>query len=221
MYGRYDQMKDARTTGGLTVHDVIRPGVRIPNHPSGCLAGDAECYDKFPGLFDAVIHEWHGWSRLQGPPHRSDLESSRLELSPNWAEEVAPFLTGVRIEARRNFSDSPFTPALEATGRAAVERGAMPLFDLLATSTHSAPSASLRGAYHPLTDMAAGMRETLRAEGMLIGTPPMETVWAGAGGCLPIEDGSDWASHRGVYRAEGGQFGVVLNEEVRMESRVA
>ena len=150
----YDQLKDARTAGGLTLHDVIRPGVRLPSHPVGCLAGDVECYDKFPALFDAVILEWHGWNRLQGPPHRSDLEPTRLELPPDWAEEIGPYLHAVRIEARRNFADSPFTPSLDAAGRAGIERGGAALFELLNSTSE------LRGTYHALSSLSVRRLDT-------------------------------------------------------------
>ena len=201
----YEQLKDARTAGGITLHDVIRPGVRLPQHAVGCIAGDAECYDKFGALFDAVIQEWHGWNRLQGPPHRSDMEASRLEIPTSWADEMAPYLGGIRIEARRNFTDSPFTQSLDPAARAGVERGASALFDSL--------SNELRGAYHPLSTLEDETRDQLRAEGLLFEQPDMETVWAGAGASPPIEDTSEWEAHRGVFRADDGRFGVLVNEE--------
>lgn len=201
----YEQLKEARTAGGASLHDVIRSGVRIPSHPLGCLASDAECYEKFGPLFDAIIQDWHGWNRFQGPPHRSDMDPSRVELPTAWEESMSPYLVSLRVEARRNFTDSPFTPSLDAAGRAAVERGAIALFDSL--------PHELRGGYHPLPSLDEQTALSLREEGLLFSQPDSVAIWAGAGASNPTEEESGWGAHRGVFRAAEGKFAILVNEE--------
>ena len=61
--------------------------------------------------------------------------------------------------------------------------------------------------------MEEDTRTLLRSEGLLFEQPDMDTIWAGAGASPPIEDSSEWEAHRGVFRADSGRFGVMVNEE--------
>jgi len=38
----YDEPKDQRTATGIMIDDVIRLGVRLPDHPIGALAAESE-----------------------------------------------------------------------------------------------------------------------------------------------------------------------------------
>ena len=40
--------RQVRTASGFSLDDVVRPGVRLPTHEIGLLAGDSECYEMFP-----------------------------------------------------------------------------------------------------------------------------------------------------------------------------
>ena len=118
----YDELKEQRTATGFTLDDVIRPGVRLPDHPIGALAGESECYETFPALFDMIVHDWHGWHRSQSPSHKGDTDASKLEMPEGYADAAAACLRGIRIDVRRNFVGWMFTPSLNMTGRAGVER---------------------------------------------------------------------------------------------------
>ena len=118
----YDELKDVRTASGFSIDDVIRPGVRLPTHTVGVVAGDSECYEMFPSLFDLIVHDWHGWHRSQSPSHKTDTDASKLEIPSAWLGEASSSLLGIRIDVRRNFVGWMFTPSLRASGRAGVER---------------------------------------------------------------------------------------------------
>ncbi|KAL3921671.1 MAG: hypothetical protein SGPRY_004822 [Prymnesium sp.] len=118
---------------------------------------------------------------------------------------MSPYLVSLRVESRRNFTDSPFTPSLDAAGRAAVERGAIALFDSL--------PHELRGGYHPLASLDEQTALSLREEGLLFSQPDSVAIWAGAGASNPTEEESGWGAHRGVFRAAEGKFAILVNEE--------
>ena len=201
----YDELKDQRTATGITIDDVIRPGVRLPDHPIGALAAESECYETFPALFDVLVHDWHGWHRSQSPSHKSDIDASKLEIPGGWHQAAATCLRGIRIDVRRNFVGWMFTPSLNVTGRAGVERASQAFFEQL--------SEEHVGKYHPLVSIDEPTRTRLRAEEIYFETPDLRILQAGAGAAPCSSSLAEWDVHRGVYRSISGQFAVMVNEE--------
>ena len=169
----YDELKDVRTASGFSIDDVIRPGVRLPHHPIGLVAGDSECYEMFPALFDVAVHDWHGWHRSQSPSHKTDTDASKLEIPAGWPAVAARCLSSLRIDVRRNFVGWMFTPSLNSTGRAGVERAGQALFEQL--------TEGQQGRYHPLGTLDDATRAQLKAEGVHFEAPDLAALHAGAG----------------------------------------
>ena len=201
----YDELREVRTAAGFSLDDVIRPGVRLPSHEIGILAGDSECYEMFPAIFDAVVHDWHGWHRSQSPSHKTDTDASKLEIPRDWREVASTVLVGTRIDVRRNFVGWMFTPSLNAAGRAGVERAGQALFEQLGDDQ--------QGEYHPLTSLDDSMKSLLKSEQVYFDAPDLTTLQAGAGAAPYASDLGEWAEHRGVYRSTNGSLAVLLNEE--------
>ena len=166
----YDELKDVRTASGFSIDDVIRPGVRLPHHPIGLVAGDSECYEMFPALFDVAVHDWHGWHRSQSPSHKTDTDASKLEIPAGWPAVAARCLSSLRIDVRRNFVGWMFTPSLNSTGRAGVERAGQALFEQL--------TEGQQGRYHPLGTLDDATRAQLKAEGVHFEPPDLAALHA-------------------------------------------
>ena len=63
----WNRLRRLRTSRGITIEDVVRPGLLAPPVGSpgpprrlGVIAGDAECYSAFRELLDPIIREYHG-----------------------------------------------------------------------------------------------------------------------------------------------------------------
>ena len=201
----YDELKEGRTATGFTLDDAIRPGVRLPTHEIGLLAGDSECYEIFPSLFDIVVHDWHGWHRSQSASHKADTDASKLEIPSHWADAAAVCLSAIRIDVRRNFVGWMFTPSLNVTGRGGVERAGQALFEQLGEDQH--------GEYYPLAELDTSTRELLRTEGILFEAPDLVTLQAGAGAAPYTSELSEWEEHRGIFRSSSGKLAVMINQE--------
>ena len=201
----YDELKEVRTAAGFSIDDVIRVGVRLPTHPVGLLAGDSECYETFPALFDAVVHEWHGWHRSQSPSHKTDTDASKLEIPREWPELAGRVLLSTRIDVRRNFVGWMFTPSLNAAGRAGVERAGQALFEQLGDEQ--------QGEYFSFGSLDETMSARLHSEGVHFVPPDAAHLHAGAGAAPYTSDLREWSDHRGVYRSTNGELAVMVNEE--------
>ena len=55
----FDQLKDKKTSRGITINDCIRSGVENLDSGVGLYAGDEECYTLFGPLFTPLIEDYH------------------------------------------------------------------------------------------------------------------------------------------------------------------
>ena len=66
----YDELKDKKTSTGVTLAQCMKTGVDNPGHPHiktvGMTAGDEDSYETFKELFDPVISARHGGSANGG-----------------------------------------------------------------------------------------------------------------------------------------------------------
>eukprot|EP00753_Platysulcus_tardus_P018264 PLAT6805.1.p2 GENE.PLAT6805.1~~PLAT6805.1.p2 ORF type:complete len:394 (-),score=210.90 PLAT6805.1:726-1907(-) len=85
----FQSLKDARTELGVTLHDVIRGGLREPSHGGGVLAGDGQSYKLFSPLLlpiAAASAGCDGVDALLATPlarNPSTDELSRVTLDPD------------------------------------------------------------------------------------------------------------------------------------------
>merc|ERR1719408_784622 len=85
----YDNLKDRKTSNGVTFADCIKTGVDNPGHPMiktvGMTAGDEESYEVFKELFDPVIDARHSGY----PPDAK--QPTNLNLEQLSATDTDPF----------------------------------------------------------------------------------------------------------------------------------
>ena len=55
----FEDLKDLKTSMGVTVHDCIISGVEHLDSKVGVYAGDAECYVLFAPLMNPIISDLH------------------------------------------------------------------------------------------------------------------------------------------------------------------
>ena len=105
-------------------------------------------------------------------------------------QAAATCLRGIRIDVRPYFDGWMFTPSLNVTGRAGVERASQAFFEQL-REEHV-------GKYHPLVSIDEPTRTRLRVMEIYFETPDLRTLQAGAGAAPSSSSLAEWDVHRGV-----------------------
>lgn len=146
----YGSLEGERTSvSGYALDQIIRPGLDHPQTEIGCIAADADAYDRFHPLLSRVVDVYHGSSstrqvndtrprepvRRRGdglratdgraPMRQGKVAAHRSDVDAAKLElprglELAE--TRVTLVASRNFAELPFPPAMNAEQQAEVMR---------------------------------------------------------------------------------------------------
>jgi len=208
----WDQLKDKKTSNGVTLADCIKCGIDNKGHPMikivGMTAGDAECYELFAPLFDPVISARHGGYPADGkqPTNLKIDEISDTDIDPE-----CKYVLTTRVRTGRSVVGFKFPPAIEFEERRKLEK--------LIVKGLLAMDGDLKGDYFPLNGsqsyapkpngMSLGEEEALRKMGNLFQEPDSTLLLAsGMAKC--------WPDGRGVFHNEGRNLFVWVGEEDHM-----
>lgn len=189
----FEALKDKKTAKGFTLQEVINSGVVNPDSGIGAYAGDLESYEVFGDLFDAIIKDYHGFSKTDS--HKSNLNPKDLK-APN-PDPKGEYIISTRIRVGRNVADVPLGPGITKDQRNAVEKSVSAALGGLA--------GTLKGSYFPLQGMDEATSKQLIADHFLFknGDRFLESC-----GC-----NRDWPDGRGIYHNDEKTFLVWINEE--------
>jgi len=189
----FDELKDLKTSNGFTIGDAINSGVENPDSGIGAYAGDTESYTLFALFFDAIIQEYHGFSKSD--MHKSNLNADNLN-APN-PDPENEFIISTRIRVGRNLDDFPLGPAISDTQRDEVEK--------IVSTALSSLEGNLSGKYYPIAGMSEIDSASLIADHFLFKAGDRFLESAGLN--------RNWPYGRGIYHNDEKTFLVWINEE--------
>jgi len=210
--GLYEQLRQKRTALGVGLAKCIKTGMDNRGHPMiktlGIVAGDAECYEVFRPLFDALIRE-RACSPAPGSLSLSAADRRGSgSLTTTCPDDSGGYVLSTQVRAARCLEGVRFPPAASLEERREVERVvSRALLEL---------KEPLKGKYFPLvgsqsySQMPGGMSESdeevLAQEGLLFSHPDSTAVL-----CSGV--GRHWPDARGIFVNDSRNFSVWLNEE--------
>lgn len=207
----YEQLKDSKTSKGVTLARCIKTGIDNKGHPVlkslGAVAGDAESYDIFAPLFDRLIERRHG----KVPSESS--KRGRRTLTTESAEPFGGYVISCKVSASRNIEEFPFPPAATRQDREEVEQ--------IIVQSAAAMEGSLRGQYYPLAGsrsypskpggMSMDEEKMLADDHLLFYHPDAPAV-------LSTGAGRHWPHGRGVFVNERRTLTLWINEEEHLKA---
>lgn len=126
-------------------------GCQFPDHPIGALASTQDSYYTFADLYDAIINEYHAFSKTHH--HLSNLDPTQLECL-DFQEAKAVLRTNIIVD--RNLQDQRMGQYMSLPEKEEVEAMARKAIKLLvepeptALASGKVKSALLGGTYYPL-----------------------------------------------------------------------
>jgi creatine kinase/arginine kinase len=189
----FERLKDKKTSNGFTILDVVNSGVKNPDSGIGAYAGDKESYTLYAELFDAIIEEYHGFSKSD--KHQSNLNPDHLK-APN-PDPKDEYILSTRIRVGRNLDEFPLGPAISDEQRDEIER--------VVSQTLNSLQGDLAGKYYPLATMSEDERKSLIADHFLFKAGDRFLETAGLN--------RNWPNGRGIYHNNEKTFLVWINEE--------
>lgn len=173
----YDQLKDRKTSMGVTLEDTIRAGATLPwgaNPPrgiAGVYAGDAESYQVFRPLFDPLILERHHVDtqreyprNVQPPasPGQKTLQRHRTNLNPQFLVQQRLDLDGeyvlyTRMRLARSLEGFRFSPCITRAERRKIEK-----------ILRDCCEDWKEGSYMPIMEMSNEMHDDLIQRGYVL-----------------------------------------------------
>nr|XP_058965929.1 arginine kinase-like isoform X4 [Pocillopora verrucosa] len=190
----YKALKDKKTAGGFTLHDLINSGLVNLDSSTGCYAGDEESYTLFAPLLNPVIEEYHSPYKL-ADGHTSDMNPDNVD-APDLDPEGS-FIRSTRIRVARNLSGYPLTPNLSKEQRLEVEKKVVGVLTSL--------TGDLAGKYYPLSGMDEETRQQLVDDHFLFKKGDRFLEAAGVN--------KEWPEGRGIFHNDSKTFLVWVNEE--------
>lgn len=189
----FEALKDKKTANGFTLEQAINSGVVNIDSGIGVYAGDEESYTLFAPLFDAIIEDYHGFSK--DDKHQSNLNPDDLN-APN-PDPDGEFIVSTRIRVGRNVANLPLGPAISKEQRDLVESSVVEGLNTL--------EGELEGSYHPLLGMSKEVQDELIKDHFLFkeGDRFLDAVGLNR----------NWPEGRGIYHNKEKTFLVWVNEE--------
>lgn len=190
----YEQLYKLKTSNGVTLDKCIQPSVDNSGRIIGLVAGDAESYEVFKPLFDAVINEKHLGFGPEDKHPAPDLDASKL-VGGQFPEQ---YVKSCRIRTGRGIKGFCFPPSINRAERREVER--------IMVEALSGLSGDLAGKYYPLSKMTKEEEQQLINDHFLFQKPT---------GHLMVNSGSvrDWPDARGIWHNNEKTFLIWINEE--------
>jgi len=205
----YNNLKDKKTSMGVTLGMCMKTGVDNPGHPMiktvGLTAGDEESYEVFKELFDPVISARHGGYPADGKqPTNMDL----TQLSDTDIDPDCKYVLTTRVRTGRSIRGFKLPPNIEFEERRKLEA--------LAVKGLLAMEGDLKGDYYPLhgsksyapkpEGMPESEEEALRKTGNLFQEPDSTLLLASG-------MARHWPDGRGIFANDARNLFVWLNEE--------
>jgi creatine kinase len=194
----FEKLKDAKTSKGYTLSNVIMTGVVTPHLGVGATAGDEESWEVFKDLFYPIIKGWHGYDAYTSK-HPLDLDPSKLKFSAEQAELFNKYVISTRIRAARNVSGFALPAGTTDEDRAGVEGVLKQAFAGL--------KGELAGTYYELGALSSEQTQFLLERGFLFQIPTAKNLLTGAGAAR------HWPNNRGIFHNETQTALCWVNEE--------
>ena len=185
---------------GFTFDQAIQAGFDAPHLGVGIVAGEAAAYDTYKEIIDMVIEGWHGFKPTDS--HKSDMDFTKLTLTPEQAAKFDKYVVSTRIRAGRSIDGLALPPSTDRGQRRKVE--------YLLSSALKGMAGDLQGIYYPLGGMTKDQEDDLQKQGFLFQKPTPRNVLANCGA------GRDWPDARGIFHNNSKTFLVWINEEDHM-----
>ena len=208
----YNELKDKKTSLGVTLGHCIKTGIDNPGHPHiktvGMVAGDEESYELFAPLFDPVISARHNG---YGPEaqHPTDLDVSKL--SKRKIDPTGKYILTTRCRTGRSVRGFRLPPCTSFEERRELES--------VITKSLLSLEGDLKGDYFPLhgsksyeakpEGMSLEKEDQLRSNGNLFQEPDSTLLLSS--GC-----GRHWPDARGIFHNDNENLFVWVNEEDQM-----
>lgn len=196
----YYRLCNKKTPMGFTFDQAIQAGLDAPHLGVGVVAGEAASYEVFKEIMDPVIEGWHGYKPTD--THRSDMDYTKLKMTPEQAAKFDKYVISTRIRAGRSIDGLALPPSTDRKQRRTVER-------LLSTAL-SNMQEDLAGKYYPLGHMTKEEEQQLIDDHFLFQKPDPRNVLANCGAAR------DWPDGRGIFHNKEKTFLVWVNEEDHM-----
>mmetsp|Transcript_7280 Transcript_7280/g.18709 ORF Transcript_7280/g.18709 Transcript_7280/m.18709 type:complete len:403 (-) Transcript_7280:161-1369(-) len=194
----FAKYKDVKSSKGYTLSNAIQAGVLRPHLGVGITCGDEECFELFKEIIYPVVQGWHQFDPAT-QNHKSDLDASKVVMTPEQVEKFKTYVKSTRIRAARNVSGFSLPAGSSAEDRLGVEA-------VLKEAFASLP-AELSGTYYPLGGLSSEQEDALQSSGFLFQKPgPMQLL--GAAGA-----GRSWPDGRGIFHNDTKTVLSWVNEE--------
>lgn len=132
----------------------------------------------------------------------SDMDYTKLRLTPEQAEKFDKYVVSTRIRAGRSIDGLALPPSTDRKQRRKVES--------LLSGALSNMQGDLEGKYYPLGGMTKQEEDKMQADGFLFQKPTPNNVLANCGAAR------DWPNGRGIFHNREKTFLVWVNEEDHM-----
>ena len=192
----FEQLKDKKTSYGFTLQQAINSGVVNLDSGIGVYAGDEESYSTFAPLFDPIIEDYHGFTKLDR--HISNLNPDDLNISN--PDPDGEFIISTRIRVGRNLHCFPLGTNIKKRERVITE--------CMIVNALKSLDGELKGEYYPLLGMSKEIQTRLIEDHFLFKEGDRFLEAAGLN--------RDWPEGRGIYHNDNKTFLVWVNEEDQM-----
>ncbi len=196
----YTKLCNRRTPMGFTFDHAIQAGIDAPHLGVGIVAGEPAAFETFKEIMDPVIEGWHGYKPTD--THQSDMDYTKLSLTPAQAEKFDKYVISTRIRGGRSIDGLALPPSTDRAQRRKVEA-------LIAGALSRMPE-DLGGKYYPLGKMTKEEEQQLIDDHFLFQKPGPRNVLANCGAAR------DWPDARGIFHNKDKTFLVWVNEEDHM-----
>lgn len=212
----FKQLKDKKTSNGVTLEDLIQSGVTLPSgarpvRGCGIYAGDAESYQVFSNLLDPILEDWHHFRMIRsvqtGPaPKKGALIRRQVtNLNPGYVlrqrlDPSGEYILQTRMRVARSVKGFPFSPKISRQQRRELET-------LIKSCVEDFDDDELQGNYTRVMDMSNDQHDDLIQRHILFHDPDALALSAG--------NGRDWPDARGIYmdESESPEFMIWMNAE--------
>ncbi len=180
-----------KTSSGFTLARAIASGIKNPDSDIGLYAGDAQSYDVFSPLFDAVINEYHHISKTR--THHSDLTLPELPCP----DPDGRYIFSTRIRVARNIKGFDFCCHMDLSQRRDLEKKIVSFLDK--------PDGPLAGSYVSFEHSDLSLPDLLEDRTLLFKKGDRFQDAAGFN--------TDFPKSRGVFYSTDRQLRIWVNEE--------
>lgn len=186
----WSAMKKRATHLGGKIQLCVQSGVYDEKDDVGIYATDEEAYKVFEDIFSPIVQDLHPDYDIK-TNYRNEFELisiKNLEKLPSIKDKVS----FIKISARRNFKDYPFTPMMSTQIKFQVEKKVVETL------------GEVYGQYHQLIKLSDENKKWLESVGIDISRSQSHDS-AGIN--------EDWPSGRGVFIDNNKDFVVLVNFE--------